>query len=84
MNALGEQLAQVEQKLDRGGDGGGEEAKSIGERFTDDEGVKTFMAEGGPRGGKADLRVKATLTSADHERRRVRSARRSTRRGCPA
>lgn len=64
MNALSEQIAQIEQKMDRGGDGGGEERKTFGERFVEADGVKEFLADGGPRGAKADLRFKATLTSA--------------------
>ena len=40
----------------------GEERKSLGQRFIEDEGVKTFL-EKAPTTGKANLMIKATLTS---------------------
>ncbi len=64
MNGLTEQLAQIEQKLARGGAGGeGEAQKSFGEQFVENEGFKQW-AEGSPTKGKSDVRFKATITSA--------------------
>ncbi len=64
MNGLTEQLAQIEQKLARGGAGGEDEPqKSFGEQFVESEAVKSFIASS-PTKGKADMRFKATLTSA--------------------
>lgn len=64
MNGLTEQVAQIEQKLARGGNGGEtEEQQSLGQQFVGSENVKDWLA-GNPTKGKADMRVKATLTSA--------------------
>lgn len=63
MNGLQEQLAEVEQKLARAGDGTKEAEKTVGQRFVDDEKVKEFLGQAQPR-GRVDLQVKATLTSA--------------------
>lgn len=63
MNGLTEQMAQIEQRMSRGGEGMEEQEKSIGERFVEDEGVKSW-ASSSPTKGKADLRLKATITSA--------------------
>lgn len=63
MNELGEQLSGLEQKMSRaGGDGTGNERKSLGQRFVEDEAVKSWL-EGSPTKGKADISIKATLTS---------------------
>jgi HK97 family phage major capsid protein len=62
MNALTEQVAQMDQKLARGGGGDPEKVKSLGEQFAEAENVKEWLS-GSPTKGKADLRVKATLTS---------------------
>jgi HK97 family phage major capsid protein len=62
MNGLSEQLAQVEQKLAAGIGGAKEEVKSVGRQFVEDEKVKAFLAQHQPR-GRADLQIKATLTS---------------------
>jgi HK97 family phage major capsid protein len=62
MNGLKAQLESLEQKMARVPGGGGEERKSLGERFVTDERVKAWL-ESGPTSGKADLRVKATLTT---------------------
>ncbi len=63
MNGLQEQLAEIEQKLARAGDGTKEAEKTVGQRFVDDEKVKEFLGQAQPR-GRVDIQVKATLTSA--------------------
>ncbi|SDP92459.1 phage major capsid protein, HK97 family [Phyllobacterium sp. YR620] len=63
MNGLTAQIAEIEQKLARSGnedDKDGE--KSFGEQFVENEGIKEFAASGSR--GKADVRFKATITSA--------------------
>lgn len=64
MNETKARLDDIEQKMARGGKDDDEARKSIGAQFTDSEAVKKFIADGAPRGGKADLRIKATLTTA--------------------
>jgi len=65
MNELVEQVAQVEQKMARGGGQGGEGAKSLGEQFTESEGFKAWQDGGFSKNARgADLKIKATLTSA--------------------
>jgi HK97 family phage major capsid protein len=63
MNTLGEQIATIEQKVLEGGGEKHEQPKSFGEQFVESEGVKSFLSSS-PTKGKADLRLKATLTSA--------------------
>lgn len=64
MNGLTEQVAQIEQKLARGvRDGHSDATKSFGEQFVESDGVKNFLSSS-PTKGKADIRLKATLTSA--------------------
>ncbi|MCA0963289.1 phage major capsid protein [Salipiger bermudensis] len=62
MNELTGQMTELEQKMARRGDGDQEERKSLGQRFVEDERVKAWL-ESGPSSGKADLRVKADLTT---------------------
>lgn len=62
MNVLQEQVSEIEQKLGRVTKSDDERPKSLGERFVEDENVKSWLAEN-PTKGKADMRVKATLTS---------------------
>lgn len=62
MNGITEQLSQLEQKMARGGGGSVDEFKSLGARFIESDGVKSF-AESDPRQGKADMKIKAALTS---------------------
>jgi Predicted phage phi-C31 gp36 major capsid-like protein len=65
MNTLGEQLAQIEQKLARGGGNGPDEKKSIGQQFIESDGLKAFQEAGFSKQARgADMRVKATITSA--------------------
>ncbi|MCM5693647.1 phage major capsid protein [Sinorhizobium meliloti] len=63
MNALTEQVAEIEQKLARGGGTKTTPEKTIGEQFVEDQGVKDW-AQSSPSKGKADVRFKATITSA--------------------
>ncbi|MDX0452854.1 phage major capsid protein [Sinorhizobium medicae] len=63
MNSLTEQVAEIEQKLARGGGNKTAAEKSIGEQFVEDQGVKDW-AQSSPSKGKADVRFKATITSA--------------------
>lgn len=64
MNALTEQVAEMEQKMARGGAGADDDAKSIGEMFVDSEGFKSFQESGFSKSSRgADLKIKATLTS---------------------
>lgn len=63
MNALNEKLSTLEQEVARGKRDGNESArKSIGTQFVESDGVKSWLS-GNPTKGKADLSVKATLTS---------------------
>lgn len=59
---LDEEFSRIEQKMARAGGGDDAERKSVGELFTSDERVKSFLAKE-PSDGKVDLRIKATLTS---------------------
>lgn len=62
MNGLNEQVAEIQQKLDRVRGGDDADRKSAGELFTSDERVKSFLGNE-PSSGKVDVRIKATLTS---------------------
>ncbi|UIJ43718.1 phage major capsid protein [Sphingomonas cannabina] len=63
-NELSATMTEVEQKLARrGGEGGGEDRKSIGAMFLADENVKAFM-ERAPSKGAVSLSMKAIITSA--------------------
>lgn len=65
MSGFKTQLDDLEQKYARGGNGGGDEHRSIGEMFTESEGFKSFEAAGFSKNvGRADMGIKATLTSA--------------------
>ncbi|MCD1620747.1 phage major capsid protein [Salipiger manganoxidans] len=61
MNELTGQMADLEQKMARGGGQDDNQRKSLGQRFVEDENVKAWL-ESSPSSGKADLRVKANLT----------------------
>ena len=62
LNAMRERLDDVEQKAAR--DGQKEEGeKSFGERFVEDDRVKSFLSNE-PTSGKIDMRYKATINSA--------------------
>nr|WP_319516732.1 phage major capsid protein [uncultured Cohaesibacter sp.] len=63
MNELKGQFEEFEQKMARIGSNPAERAKSIGEQFIDDEQVKSWIADG-PTKGKADMKIKATITTA--------------------
>lgn len=62
VTGLRAKLDEFEQRAAREG-AGGDEAKSLGERFVEDERVKSFLTSE-QSSGKVDLRVKATITSA--------------------
>ena len=62
VNGLRAKLDEFEQRAAREG-AGGDEAKSFGERFVEDERVKGWLGSE-QSSGKADLRIKATITSA--------------------
>lgn len=62
MNTLGEQVSQLEQKLERQKSNQPEVRKSAGELFTGDDKVKGWL-DTQPTRGAADIRIKATLTS---------------------
>lgn len=65
MNGLTEQMAELEQKMARGGNGNDEPHKTLGEQFLESDGFKSFQDSGFSKGSRgADLKVKATLTSA--------------------
>lgn len=65
MNGLADQVAQIEQKLARGGGKEGEATKSIGEQFVESDGFKSWQDSAFSKSGRgADIRIKATLTSA--------------------
>lgn len=65
MNGLTEQMAELEQKMARGGKGGDDPAKTLGEQFVESEGFKSFQDSKFSKSARgADLKVKATLTSA--------------------
>ncbi|MBB2973954.1 phage major capsid protein [Mesorhizobium sp. RMAD-H1] len=63
MNGLQEQLSELQQKMARVGGDGDDTPKSIGQQFVENPNVKSW-AEGRPTQGKADMRFKATITSA--------------------
>lgn len=65
MNCLSEQLAAIEQRIARGEGGGEDGHKSIGEQFVESEGFKSFQDSKFAKSARgADLKIKATLTSA--------------------
>lgn len=61
MNELTEQVSEFEQKMARGG-GEATREKSMGEKFIENEKVKSFLEHPNPR-GRVDMQEKATLTS---------------------
>ncbi|WP_119309644.1 phage major capsid protein [Cohaesibacter haloalkalitolerans] len=63
MNELKGQFSEFEQKMARIGTGHDEPAKSIGEQFTESEQVKAWIGDS-PTKGKADLKIKATITTS--------------------
>lgn len=62
MNSLSEQVREIEQKAVREKEAP-TRAKTLGEQFTDNESVKSFLASNSKR-GRIDMLVKATITSA--------------------
>lgn len=64
MNGLTEQVAEIEQKLARGGGNAPETQKSFGEQFVESEGFKSFQDSKFAKSARgADIKIKATLTS---------------------
>lgn len=62
---LSAQLADIEQKIARGNGNDDEAVKTIGELLVDSDGFKAFQESGFSKGARgADLKIKATLTSA--------------------
>ncbi|WP_332717355.1 phage major capsid protein [Pelagibacterium mangrovi] len=62
---LDEKFAEIDQQFAAGGGTGDDEQKSIGEKFVESEGFKAFEASGFSKMiGRADMNVKATITSA--------------------
>ncbi|MCL4065336.1 phage major capsid protein [Pseudomonas sp. GX19020] len=64
MNELTGQVTELAQKLAREGGQGGDDVKSLGRRFVDSEDFKSWAEDGRARKGKADLAIKATITTA--------------------
>lgn len=64
MNSVKAALNDLEQRITRGDGGAAEDAKSIGERFTESDSFKSFAADGFGRHSKARLETKASLTLA--------------------
>lgn len=62
VNGLRAKFDELEQKAAREG-AGEEEAKTFGERFVEDAGVKAFLSNE-PTSGRVDARFKASITSA--------------------
>ncbi|MBB1247450.1 phage major capsid protein [Rhizobium sp. G21] len=64
MNEFSETVARLEQKMQRGG-GEADRQKSYGEQFVDGEGFQSWKESGFSKNYRgADLKIKATLTSA--------------------
>lgn len=63
MNDLTGQMTALAQKLAREGGEGQAEGQSLGARFVESEGFKSW-ADSRPRQGRADLALKATITTA--------------------
>lgn len=64
MNGLKSTLSELEQKLDRSGEAGGCERKSVGQQFVESDAFKSFGADGFGRNSKARMEMKASLTLA--------------------
>jgi len=58
------EIFEILQKMSRGTGGGAEQAKSLGEQFTESDAFKAFEESGFSKGARADLLLKTTLTSA--------------------
>ena len=64
MNGVKAQLDELTQKLDRSGDLGTDEQKTVGELFVESDEFKSYEGEAFRRNGKARMELKATLTTA--------------------
>jgi len=66
MSGMKTQLDELEQKAARGGNGDDVEHKSFGQQFVESEGFKSFADSDFAKSiGRADMRVKATITTSD-------------------
>lgn len=63
MNELAEQVSGIEQKMSRAGGASAAREKSLGERFIEDEKVKTWLEQDTPKGSMS-VSVKASITSS--------------------
>lgn len=63
LNELKGQVGELAQKLARAPGGDPDKGRSLGQRFVEDDGFKSW-ADGRPRQGKSDMAVKATITTA--------------------
>jgi len=63
MNELLAQVTALEQKAARKGGGEPEKAKSVGEQFVEGDAYKAFSDTNFSRTGKADIQIKANITS---------------------
>lgn len=63
LNELKGQVGELAQKLARAPGGDPDQGRSLGQRFVEDDGFKSW-ADGRPRQGKSDMAVKATITTA--------------------
>ena len=63
LNEAKARLDELEQKMARRPQDGNEEVKSLGRQFVDSDSYKSLMGSAGQR-GKANLEIKATITSA--------------------
>ena len=63
LNEAKARLDELEQKMARRPQDGKDEAKSLGRQFVDSDSYKSLMGSAGQR-GKANLEIKATITSA--------------------
>lgn len=64
MNGLKAQLAEIEQKMARGGDHHPEAVKSAGQTFVESDEFKRFSDGGFSRSDRARIEIKATLTNS--------------------
>lgn len=64
MNGLKAQLAEIEQKMARGGDHQPEAVKSAGQTFVESDEFKRFSDGGFSRSDRARIEIKATLTNS--------------------
>lgn len=64
LNGLTEQVATMEQRVERGAGGSHEAPKSLGSRFLEEDQVKAMLEKGTDFRGRVSFETKATITSA--------------------